>query len=242
MKDKRLYIALFVLGAVVGGSWYVGSFQANLKKEVATFDENAWQEAVKESGIEIVDSDRQTEPVSENDSKSETVEVAETDTVPLSRNEEKPVVTEVKKEEPAKEDQTFSVKKPCKGEIVRECSLDELIYWESTQDWRTHNGVDFSAAAGDPVYATADGIVAQIFEDELLGTVLMLDHGNGYASIYGNIQNADFIKAGTAVKQGDVVGGVGKAGILESEDGTHLHFEILCGEEYVNPVMYFTAD
>lgn len=219
------------------------SFQTKLKKEVASFDGDAWQEAVKESGIEIVDKKDEAKSSAKSVSEPETIEVAETDVKPISKNTAKTKsATSPTEKNPEKTEEVFGLKKPCKGDVVLKCSLEELIFYEGTNDWRTHNGVDFSGEEGDPVYATADGVVSQIYEDELLGTVLVLEHKNGMVSIYGNIRDADFMKVGTAVKQGDVTGAIGKSGVLEKNSDSHLHFELKENGEYVDPLKYFDAD
>ena len=50
------------------------------------------------------------------------------------------------------------------------------------QDWRTHNGIDIAATAGQAVASIADGTVTAIYEDDYLGTTVVLSHGNGYST------------------------------------------------------------
>lgn len=234
-KSKRLYIALLFLAAVVGGSWYVSGLRSDIKKEITSFDEEAWQEAVEKSGIEVVEAEAEEETRVSSDV--------------LPQKEEEPVSVEVKPEPVvvdedltveivAEKDEPFSIKKPCNGKMIRECSVEELVYCAPVEEWRTHNGTDFAADVGDPVYAAADGVVAHIYEDEFMGLVLVMEHKNGMSTLYAGMQSDEFIKVGTAVKQGDVIGGVGKSGILESDMESHLHFEVQCNGEYENPMTY----
>ncbi len=230
--NKRLYIALFLVAVVMGGIGYVRNFQMKLKKEIATFDESAWQQAVDESGIEVIDLDR----IEYSDEKTEVTENPVEDVPETEASEE--VVEEEVEETVAEAEKPFGLEMPCRGEIIGECSIDELVFCSAMDDWRTHNGIDIAAAAGDPVFATADGVIAQIYEDELLGVVLVLDHQNGFTSVYGNIQSEDFIEVGTAVSCGDVIGGVGHPGVLEADMESHLHFELQCNGEYSDPSEY----
>lgn len=235
----------------------MSGLRTNPKREIASFDEDAWQDAVEKSGIEVVEpeevadvSENVTETVTETVPEQEIADASETDVVETSETEVTPIadeteptnsVDEAEIAEVSKKEEPFSMKKPCKGEVLQACSLEELMYYEGTNDWRTHNGIDFAADIGDPVYASADGVVSHIYEDDLLGLVLLLDHQNGITSLYGNIQSPDFIKAGTAVLKGDVVGGVGKAGILEADAPPHLHFEVLCDDENRDPMEFIDA-
>lgn len=234
--NKRVYIALFVLAAIVGGSVYVRGLQERLTREIVSFDDEAWQQAVKESGIEIVDVDkpRITSDVDSTDSEVKNAENTET----VTEKKEEDVVTESAVETAVEAEQPFSMDMPCSGSVMRDCSLDELLFCSAMDDWRTHNGIDIRADLGEPLYATADGVVSRIYEDSLLGTTLELDHQNGIVSVYGNIQNADFIRVGTAVQKGEVVGGVGSSGILEADGEPHLHFEVKCDGEYKDPMEY----
>ncbi len=217
----------------MGGFAYIRSFQLNLKKEIATFDESAWQQAIDESGIEVIDVDSIDDSSDDGEPlDNEPSDVIEYEKGSLEDSEEIVEETAVEGEEP------LTLETPCKGEVIGECSIEELIYCSAMEDWRTHNGVDIAASPGDPIFATADGVIAQIYEDELLGLVLVLDHKNGFTSVYGNIQSEDFVKVGTSVSRGDVIGGVGHPGVLEGDMQSHLHFEMQCNGEYINPSDY----
>jgi len=109
-------------------------------------------------------------------------------------------------------------------------------------DWRTHNGVDIAAAVGDPVKAAEDGVVSKVYEDEFLGIVVEVDHQNGITSLYGNLQNIDFISTGVKVKQGDIIGGVGTPGALEADLDPHLHFEVMCNGQLKDPSEYIAFE
>ena len=125
------------------------------------------------------------------------------------------------------------------GKIIREFSGDELIYNSSTEDFRTHNGIDIKGAEGDKVLAIMDGEVIKCEKDERYGIVLEIKHEDGLVSRYMGLQSESFIEVGKTVKKGDIIGGIGTAGAFEEEDGHHLHFEMQKGEDYVNPVSYF---
>ena len=129
----------------------------------------------------------------------------------------------------------FVLEMPHSGEVIAPCSVDELLYSETMKDWRTHNGIDIAAKLGDQVKAAESGVVSKVFKDDLLGVVVTIDHENGILSNYANLQSEDFIKVGTKVKKGDIIGGVGKSGALEETLSEHLHFEVVSNGEYKDP-------
>ena len=97
-----------------------------------------------------------------------------------------------------------------------------------------HQGIDISAPAGQPVRATADGIVLRAEDIGGLGKAVHLAHGFGLATRYGHLSRID-VEAGQQVKRGDVIGLVGNTG---RSTGYHLHYEVHIDGEPVNPVAY----
>ncbi len=236
-ENKGLYIALFSLAAVVGFYVYARYSQTSAENDILSFDEKAWQEAVAESGIEVIDVDVKDEK--EKEQKPETKipardeQKAEQEQSLLKQTTAESVVETTAEAEPV-----FEMIMPCTGQVVAECSIEELTYCSAMDDWRTHNGLDIAAAEGDPVKAAESGIVSKVYEDEFLGIVVQIDHKDGISSIYANLQNLDFICAGTKVSRGDIIGGIGKPGVLEANSQPHLHFEVQANGEYKNPAEY----
>ena len=100
--------------------------------------------------------------------------------------------------------------------------------------WRAHEGVDFSAAYGTPVRATADGIVARVGrEDGGYGNLIEVRHLNGIRTRYGHLSGfARGLRAGEHVAQGETIGFVGSTGL---STGPHLHYEFLVNGKPTNP-------
>jgi murein DD-endopeptidase MepM/ murein hydrolase activator NlpD len=100
--------------------------------------------------------------------------------------------------------------------------------------WRAHEGVDFSAAYGTPVRATADGIVTRVGrEDDGYGNLIELRHPNGIRTRYGHLSGfARGLHAGERVSQGETIGYVGSTGL---STGPHLHYEFLVNGRATNP-------
>ena len=130
---------------------------------------------------------------------------------------------------------------PVQGELERYHNLEELSYDVTLRDWRTHEGIDISAALGTQVIASHAGSVESIAEDELYGTVLTLNHGDGSASVYANLATLPTVNVGDWVEPGDVIGAVGTTALCEIGQGTHLHFALMVDGESVNPLNYLPA-
>lgn len=98
---------------------------------------------------------------------------------------------------------------------------------------RMHRGLDFAAPTGTPVYAAGNGTVERAGRNGGYGNYIRIRHGGGYKTAYAHLKGfAKGIKKGARVAQGDVIGYVGSTG---RSTGPHLHYEILLGDEQLNP-------
>lgn len=103
---------------------------------------------------------------------------------------------------------------------------------------RAHTGVDITAPKGTPVYATADGVVANENPGSGYGLCIVINHGYNYKSLYAHLSKKA-VKPGQKVKRGQLIGYVGATGLAS---GSHLHYEVIKNGQRVNPVYYFNAD
>jgi murein DD-endopeptidase MepM/ murein hydrolase activator NlpD len=101
-----------------------------------------------------------------------------------------------------------------------------------------HQGVDIAAAPGQPVRASADGVVIQAAEIGGLGQAVFIAHGFGVTTRYGHMSRIE-VRPGQRVKRGDVVGRVGNTG---RSTGYHLHYEVRVDGDPVNPLGYILDD
>jgi len=127
---------------------------------------------------------------------------------------------------------------PVKGGIVSNFSLEVLAYDETMGDWRTHSGVDISAQPGTRVLAMSSGTVRRVYEDDLMGTTVVIDHGEGLVSYYHNLTASPTVSEGDEVITGTVIGAVGDTAIAESGRPSHLHLEVSLDGRPVDPVDY----
>lgn len=97
-----------------------------------------------------------------------------------------------------------------------------------------HEGIDFSAPVGNPVFATGSGVVEFAAQKGSRGNYIIIDHQNGYKSTYSHLK--DFrVKKGRNVNKGDIIGTVGSTG---NTTGAHLHYEIYKDDETIDPAIY----
>lgn len=126
---------------------------------------------------------------------------------------------------------------PLGNKIAKEYSKGEIVKNNTTDDWRTHNGVDINGAEGDQVNAICDGEVTAVRDDALWGTVVTIDHGNGITADYCGLAKDSTVQPGDTVKINQKIGVLGETP-LESADGVHLHLEIHCDGVTVSPADY----
>ena len=124
---------------------------------------------------------------------------------------------------------------PVKGEIIKEFSANNLLYSLTLKEWVVHNGIDIAADKTSVVVASNDGIVKSIKNDPRYGLTVIIEHMNGYRTIYSNLLTAEFVIEGEQVKQGQTIGTVGNTANFEIADEPHLHFEMQKDSQYIEP-------
>lgn len=127
---------------------------------------------------------------------------------------------------------------PVKGTIIAGFSVEALAYNETMGDWRTHNGLDIASERGTQVLAAAGGTVTALYEDDLMGTVVEIDHGQGLVSQYANLAAVPTVEVGDTVSTGNVIGSVGQTAAAESGRASHLHYALLKDGYPVDPAEY----
>ena len=127
------------------------------------------------------------------------------------------------------------VKNPVSGQTIAQYSMDALSYNQTTRDWRVHDGIDIAAASGTQVCAAADGTVYTVYEDETMGTTVVIRHASDYTTRYASLASQVSVKAGDTVTAGQVIGTVGNTALMENAIGDHVHFSVSCNGTPVDP-------
>ncbi len=102
-----------------------------------------------------------------------------------------------------------------------------------------HEGVDLAGPAGQPVYATGDGVVVSAsFNFSGYGNVVIIDHGFGYKTRYAHLKEIKVVE-GQVVIRGDKIGTLGSSGL---STGPHLHYEVIYRGVQINPWNFLNPD
>ncbi len=190
----------------------------------------------------VMSSTNETEEVLTVDIPNEkNEEIAKTNEINTTKSKTEKAAGNTKKntEEKVKETPKEPVfKYPVEGEIVVDYAKDKLVYSSTLGEWVTHLGVDIKAEKTTVVKASEEGTVKSIKNDPRYGLTVVIDHTNGFSTVYSNLLTAEFVSIGEKVKSGQTIGTVGNTASFEILDEAHLHFEILKNNEQVDPNMY----
>ena len=161
----------------------------------------------------------------------------DTNTKKETSNQEAKTTTS-KTESTKQENKELSFIKPVDGEISKEYARDNLVYSETLKEWTTHLGIDIKADKTTVVKAAEAGTIKSIKNDPRYGLTIVIDHGNGYESIYANLLTSEFVVENEKVEKGQSIGTVGNTAVFEIADEPHLHFEIQKDSIQVDPNLY----
>ena len=228
---KGFYIVLVLCAAVIGAS--------------------AWMLAVgdkplTETAVEVVN----TDPAPYR--KEDTVIAPHREDLPVFREDPEEIpalspqeeteepVQEVFGEAPAAEAESSYIW-PLQGEIARFHDPETLHYDETLGDWRTHQGVDILAPLGETVCAAHAGRVESVQHHDLLGTVVVVSHENGFSTVYANLEENPAVSPGDWVETGSVIGTVGSSALSELSEESHLHFAVRLNGVDRDPLEFLPA-
>ena len=118
---------------------------------------------------------------------------------------------------------------------------DTLHYDETLGDWRTHQGIDILAPLGETVTAAHAGRVESVQQHDLLGTVVVVSHEDGFTTVYANLEENPAVSEGDWVEAGSVIGTVGSSALSEVSEESHLHFAVRLNGVDRDPLEYLPA-
>lgn len=132
---------------------------------------------------------------------------------------------------------------PVDGALLQVHSSDLQVFSRTMQDYRVHLGVDLVTAADAPVLAAADGTVARIWDDPMMGKCVALSHAADTLTVYKNLSPdlPEDVTVGSSVVRGQRIGTVGDTALLEVAEEPHLHLEMTVGGLQVDPLDYFPS-
>lgn len=126
---------------------------------------------------------------------------------------------------------------PVEGQVTNPYALSSM--WPTFNDWRPHLAMDFSVPEGTPIGAAARGTVKEVIgKDFLWGTIVKIDHGGGWVTVYCNVSEPT-VQVGQSVAARQVIGKTGSNPSAELTDAPHLHFELHKDGQPVDPKTKF---
>ena len=261
---KALYIsgsvlAVAIIGFVVAFLSY-GNGNDSTNYEIAKIDTNIIEDRIEntqatgtEFGRTVNEMENVTENVTKyavNTSKQEKEEkenkTSEKSTNIKSQNtqtknktkEQTQTKTDSSTKQNIKKTENPTFKNPVEGEVIKEYAKDKLVYSNTLGEWIVHGGIDIKANKTTVVKASAEGTVKSIKNDPRYGLTVIVEHSNGFTSVYSNLLTAEFVVEGEKVKQGQTIGTVGTTATFEISDEPHLHFEIRKDGNSLDPTLY----
>ncbi len=126
---------------------------------------------------------------------------------------------------------------PSAGSILIDYSMDGSVYFPTLNQYKYNPALIISSDAGNQVLASAKGIVESVGIDEVTGTTLVLNIGNGYKLTYGQLKELA-VAEGEVVEAGAVLGYVSEPTKYFCEEGSNLYFGMTQEDEAVDPVLY----
>ena len=224
-QEKGYYIVLLLCILAVGISGYI--FVSGAVSEKKSLNEQTLSVATSAEIPEDKPSSSSSGGKTQSGGSTQTQKPASASSGPAD-------AADASVQEPASE--TLSVRVwPVSGERIAPYSMQELSFNQTTQDWRTHAGVDLTAAVGTPVRAAGSGVVTAVYDDELLGTTVVIGHDDGCVTYYQNLAATPVVSAGDKVEAGQTIGSVGRTALLEVGQDAHLHFAVRKNGASIDP-------
>ena len=210
MFGKGYYIALILCAAAIGITGYL--YYQNASEDEPVLREEPTGEFVSATSGEEDVAVLATEPQ---------------ETTPLTEEQTQPT-----------QKRAIKTGSPISGETVFGYSMEALSYNQTTRDWRTHDGVDIAAETGTNVTAAADGQVYTVYDDDAMGTTVVIRHEGGYTTRYASLSPELQVKVGDTVTLGQVIGTVGETAMVESVLGPHVHFSVTYQDLPMDPAEF----
>ena len=232
LSGKGFYIVLFLCAAVIGVSaWMMAAGNGAMQEDVLP---TSGSEKRVETVIIPVQPREQTEDEALAPTPPAISEDGLLETAGSEENAEEAASVPVTASAPVWQ-------WPLNGEVARSHDGNRLSYDLTMQDWRSHDGIDILAQPGDIVRASSAGTVVSVRRDDMLGTLIVIDHGDGSRTTYANLQELPAVVEGQWVEAGQTIGAVGRSALAEIGQETHLHFAMQVDGRAVDPLAYLPA-
>ena len=142
------------------------------------------------------------------------------------------------------EDKVPSLLLPVSGALTGKHDPEIQVYSNTLGDYRVHLGIDIATNEGASVYSAADGTVARVWKDDMMGYSIAIKHTGDCYTFYQNLSDTlpEGLAEGATVRAGQLIGTIGDSALVEIADEPHLHFEMTVADLSVDPLEYFSED
>lgn len=213
------------------------SYSSLTTEKIAELVPNETNEKLEQASTEIGKSIE--EAIKNIEEKNEASENKTQNTNEISNNiveEQKSEIKDTNTKPVEVKDPEFGI--PVEGETVRSFAKDSLVYSQTLEEWIVHLGIDIKASRTTVVKASEAGTITAIKNDPRYGLTIVIEHVNGYKTVYSNLLTTEFVSEGDNVEKGQSIGTVGNSAAFEIVDEPHLHFEIIKDDVNVDPNIY----
>lgn len=224
MEGKGFYIVLFLCAAVIIASAWMLIAGAGTNVE----DSETVSVDISDAVVTMLPAGTLTEPALD---------------VPVAAMDDTEPISEEEAAESTEDESTASYAEtsvtyvwPVRGSIEVPYSVETLLYDSTMADWRTHDGIDIACQLGDEVIAAADGTVVSVFNDDLYGMTVEIEHADGVRSVYANLAEEPPVWEGETVTMGQVIGSVGGTALGETNEVPHLHLAMSVDGNHADPL------
>lgn len=124
---------------------------------------------------------------------------------------------------------------PLSGDVILNYSMDKTVYFKTLDQYKCNPGILIKGEVNSPVVAAADGTVETVGTDSELGTIVIVDMGNSYKAVYGQLKDVN-VGPGDKITAGQDIGVVAQPTKYFGDEGSHLNFKVTHADEPVNPM------
>ena len=127
---------------------------------------------------------------------------------------------------------------PMDGNVIMNYSMDATIYHATLDQYKYNPAIIIAGDVNNKVYSVAKGKITDISQNEVTGTTVTVDLGDGYQAIYGQLKELNFDE-GDYLESGHVIGYVSEPTKYYSVEGSNLYFELQKDGEPIDPIVFF---
>lgn len=235
LKGKGASVALvlcFVAVIAMVGAFTYNNYRGDMEQQLAEAEEQA-EELTKEKS-ETTSTDDIVLPERERNTSETKEEEEDTDEDEQEEETQNDVSTASNMAQVWFGEESI-LNWPASGAVLINYSMDQTVYFSTLEQYKYNPAMIIAGEVGEPIGASAPGIVTNVEQNAQTGVTVTLDMGNGYSAIYGQLKEVP-VQIGDYLDTGETVGYLSEPTKYFSMEGPNLYFEILKDDIPVNPL------